>query len=140
MLTPALKNRLRALEELYASMGECSCRVEETTLYHDSVELQAILQETCAVHEFRELGDLMWVGTALSLRCEDQQFCSCASSPLRELLLGRHGPLTAQEHAEEEDRWIFEYGAGSDERFRRDQEQIKQLLRNYEYKKLTGRY
>jgi len=63
LLSPALEKRLRALEQLYASMGECSCRVNETIFYHNSVELQAILQASCAVHGFRQLGELMWVGS-----------------------------------------------------------------------------
>ena len=131
----ALKKRLLALEQLYAGVGECSCRVNETTPYHNSLELKAILQISCAVHGFRELGELMCVGTGLSLRREDNQFCFCPASPLRELLLGRSEPLSQAEHEAEEEKWAREYGSTSEVDFRTDQVRVAQLVRTYEYNK-----
>jgi hypothetical protein len=58
---------------------------------------------------------------------------------VRDLLLRRRGPLTQAEHEREVERWNREYGSCPDEEFRRDQEQIKPLLRFYEYRKSIRR-
>jgi len=131
-----IEKRLRALEQiLFVGAKECNCRVGHKTIYHDEAELARIMAVSCPVHSIRDLGEVMWVGRSLPLRRDDQQFCSCPPSPLRELLLGRRGPLTQAEHEVEVERWAREYGSGADEKFRRDQDRIKQLLRIYEYNK-----
>jgi hypothetical protein len=94
---------------------------------------------SCPVHGIRDLGKLVWVGRGLPLRRGDQQFCSCPPSMVRDLLLRRRGPLTQAEHEREVERWNREYGSCPDEEFRRDQEQIKPLLRFYEYRKSIRR-
>jgi hypothetical protein len=104
-------------------------------LYHNAAELARILAVSCPAHSICDLGEVMWVGKSLPLRRDDEQFCSCPPSPVRELLLGRRGPLDEAEHRAQEERWMREYGPSSDEQFRRDQERVKQLLRIYEFKK-----
>lgn len=136
----AFEKRLRALEEMMAVTGDaCNCRFEGRTVYHDSAELQRILSVCCPVHGFRDLGDVSWIGRGLPLRREDQRFCCCPPCAVRELLLGKRGTLTPAEEGGEEQRWVREYGASSDEEFRRDQERVKQLLRIYEYNKSIRR-
>jgi hypothetical protein len=139
MVPLALGKRLCALEQFYAAGAECSCRAGETTVYHNSAELARIMQVSCAVHEFRDLGEVMWVGRSLPLRRDDQQFCSCPPSPLRELLLGGRGPLDEAEQREQKERWMREYGPSSNERFRNDQDQVTQLFRVYDFRKSLRR-
>jgi hypothetical protein len=135
MTRRALEHRLLVLEQFYASAGGCTCRKGLETSYHDAAELAKIMAVTCAIHGFRDLGDLVRVGTGLPLHGEDQQFCSCPSSPIREFLLGLRGPLTPEEHAAETERWAREYGSGSDEERWRERDSIDQLLRIYEFRK-----
>jgi len=135
-----IEKRLRALEQiLFAGAEECNCRVGHKTMYHNAAELARIMAVSCLVHSIRDLGEVMWVGRFLPLRRDDQQFCSCPPSPLRELLLGRRGPLDEAEHREQEERWMREYGASSDEQFCRDQQRVRQLIRTYEFGKSLRR-
>jgi len=118
---------------------QCNCRAGEKTMYHDSAELVRIMEVSCPVHRLRDLGEMIWIGRCLPLREEDQQFCSCPPSALRELLLGRRGPLDDAEHREQEERWMREYGPSSDEQFFRDQQRVKQLIRIYQFRKSLRR-
>jgi hypothetical protein len=130
----ALEKRLCRLAQ-FLQAGKCSCRIGETTLYHNPRELEAILQSVCPVHGFRDVGELMWAGSALPLRGEDQQFCSCLQSSIREFLLGGRGPLTPAENEKEEKRWREEYGPNSEKQFCRDQQRVRKLIQVYEFEK-----
>lgn len=135
-----IEKRLRAFEEIVlAGVEKCNCRAGQKTMYHDAAELARIVTVSCPMHSIRDLGEVMWVGRSIPLRREDHQFCSCPLSPLRELLLGRRGPLNEAEHKEQEERWVSEYGPGSEEQFCRDQDRAKQLLRLYRFKKSLRR-
>jgi hypothetical protein len=136
----SIEKRLRALEQiLFAGAEECNCRVGRKTIYHNAVELARIMAMSCPVHSIRHLGEVMWVGRSLPLRRDDQQFCSCPPSPLRELLLGRRGPLNEAEQREQKERWMREYGPSSNEQFRNDQDRVTQLFRVYDFKKSLRR-
>jgi hypothetical protein len=135
----ALEKRVRSLEEgLPATVKECRCRGGQQTMYHNADELKRIMDIRCPVHGFRDLGRLRWVASGLPLQTEDQTFCSCPPCPMREFLLGRRGPLTEVEQADEERKWQRECSAAWDEQFRREQACAAQLLRRYEHYK-SGR-
>lgn len=132
-----IEKRLRALEQvLFAGTVECTCRVRQKTMYHDAAELARIMALSCPIHSICDLGELIWVGRSVPLRREDQQFCSCPPSPLRELLMGRRDVLSEAEQRQEEQRWMREFGSCSDMEFRKDQDRVKQILRIYEFNRL----
>lgn len=136
----ALEKRLRALEESFSATGkQCSCRTGGQTTYHSAEELRNVMTVRCTAHGFRDLGHLRWLSSGLPLQPEDQKFCSCPPCPVREFLRGRRGPLTEVEQEEEEQRWEREWGASSDEEFRREQARVEQLLQKYEYDKRNRR-
>jgi hypothetical protein len=136
----ALEKRIRALEAASRAIGKpCRCRAGRQTRYHTAEELKQMMDAGCAVHGFRELGNLIWVGSGLPLRLEDQHLCSCPPCPVREFLRGRRGPLTEVEQQEEEQRWEREYATAADEEFRREQTRVQRLLQQYKFKKLQRR-
>jgi uncharacterized Zn finger protein (UPF0148 family) len=93
----------------------------------------------CPAHGFRDLGYLRWLPSGLPLQSDDQDLCSCPLCPVREFLQGRRGPLTEAEQANVERRWEEEFGASSDEAFRREQARVEQLRQKYEYAKRNNR-
>jgi len=134
MVLAALERRVRVLEAALWAIGkQCRCRAGQQTSYHTAEELKRITDIRCPAHGFRDLGHLARVGSGLPLQPGDQHLCSCPPCPVREFLLGRRGPLTEQEQEEEERRWAREFAPGSDEDFRRDEAQARQLLQKYQY-------
>jgi hypothetical protein len=136
----ALEKRLRALEQAFSATGKlCSCRPGGQTTYHSAEELKNIMDVRCPAHGFRDLGHLRWLPSGLPLQPDDKNLCSCPPCPVRDFLQGRRGPLTEVEEEEEEQRWEREYGAGSDDEFRREQARVEQLLQRYVYTKRNRR-
>ena len=136
----ALEKRVGALEQALSATGKpCSCRTGEQTTYHSAEELRKLMDIRCPGHGFRDLGVLRWLPSALPLRSDDENLCSCPSCPVREFLLGKRGPLTEVEQEKEEQRWEAQGGASSEEAFRREQALLENLFRQYEYSKRSSR-
>lgn len=134
MITSMLRKRIAALEHALARQfqGECNCRCERGTAFHNAAELARILKSCCAAHGFRDLGHLTWVPVGLPLQPEDQEFCSCSRSAIREFVEGRRGPLSDQEREELRKSWDAEFTDEAAEKFRSDQLQVRRLLSQYE--------
>jgi hypothetical protein len=136
----ALEKRVRALEQVFKAAGkQCNCRTGEQTTYHSAEELKNLMGIRCPAHGFRDLGYLRRLPSGLPLQPDDHNLCSCPPCPVRELLQGRRGPLTDVEQEEEEQKWEREFGASSDQEFRRQQARVEQLLQKYEYNKRNRR-
>jgi len=88
---------------------------------------------SCPVHEFRDLGDLLWMPPGTPLRPEDSHLCSCPSSPTRDWLEGKRGPLTLEEQEEECRTW--ELTAGTDVDVRIERVRMEKILQTYFKKK-----
>lgn len=136
----ALEKRVRALEQaLFAAGKQCNCRTGKLTSYHNSEELKNLICVRCLAHGFRDLGHLRRLPSGLPLQPDDQNLCSCPPCPVREFLRCQRGPLTELEQGKAEQMWEAEFGAGSDEAFRREESCLESLLRKYECNKRNGR-
>jgi hypothetical protein len=134
----ALEKRIRALERSFLERGKpCNCRTGGQTTFHKARELQTMLQITCPAHGFRDLGHFRWLPTGLPLQADDEKFCVCPPSPLREFLQGRRGPLNEAELEEQERSWDRDWSPEADERYRRQSENVQRLFRSYELKRKT---
>jgi len=87
----------------------------------------------CPAHGFRDLGRLRWLPSALPLRTDD--VCRCSSSPVRDFLEGRRGPLTEAELNGAEHNWEKTYGPESNDAWLFERRCIDYLLRQYEQEK-----
>ena len=137
MALALLRKRVRRLErELQAqSARKCTCRSGQETRYHNAAELARIAGIHCLVHEFRDLGEPIWVSQGLPLRQEDQGLCSCPTSAVRNFVQGTRGALSKEEQAEANRVWEMEFTEDAQERFRGDQMQVGRLLQQYEREK-----
>lgn len=108
-------------------------------MYHNATELACIMRCKCCAHSFRDLGELVLVGSGLPLWADDQKFCSCPPRPVRAFLSGERGPLTQEEQQAEKQRWEMEYGPSSKGERRKEAERVKELFRIYKFKKYLGR-
>lgn len=138
----ALEKRVRALEANSLMMRVnkyCRCRFGQKTKYHTAADLEHIMSVFCPVHEFRDLGDLLWVPPGTPLRPEDSHLCSCPSCPTRDLLEGKRGPLTTEEQEEECRTWEPELTADMEENLRIERAKLEVLLQTYARKKRRER-
>lgn len=108
-------------------------------MYHNAAELACIMRCKCSAHGFRDLGELVLVGSGLPLRVDDQKFCSCPPWPVRAFLSGERGPLTQEEQQAEKQRWDKEYGPSSEQERWKEAERVNELLQIYEFTKYLGR-
>ena len=135
-----LEKRVRILEQTFrAAEKPCICRVDGETTFHSAHELEAIMRIPCPLHVFRELGRFKWLSSGLPLRSDDQQFCSCAPSILRDYLQGRKGTLNQLEIQQAESAWERTYGPGSEKTWSVEQSLVRQLIQRYEQHKSLNR-
>lgn len=140
MRIASLEKRVRVLElALPGLRNQCLCRAGDQTMYHNARELGMIMEVPCPAHGVRDLGRLRWLPSALPLRADDLNVCSCPPTPVREFLQGGRGPLTQAELQEAENSWEKEYGPGSAEAWRLERSSINDLLRQYKNVKRKGR-
>jgi hypothetical protein len=128
----ALEKRVRELEVMLLTMSvskDCRCRFGQVTKYHTAADLEHIMSVSCPVHEFRDLGELLWVPPGMPLRPEDSHLCSCPPCPTRDLLEGKRGPLTQEEQEDECCTW--ELTADTAEDFSIERARLKALLHKY---------
>jgi len=121
-----IKKRLSELEVITSYRAGCKCRFSQVTFFHSAADLCRIMSVPCPVHVFCNLGELSWAHMSMPLRTEDQRLCFCPSSPTRDWLSGRRGPLTEQEQEEECLRWQQELIEDSQESKR-----VKVLVQRY---------
>ena len=136
----ALEKRIRALEQAFLERREpCNCRTGGQTMYHNARELETLVQIACPAHGFRDLGQLRWMPSGLPLQPGDDEFCSCAPSPVREFLQGRRGPLDEAEQREQERTWEQGWSGEEVEHHRREGADVQRLLLRYAFqKKMRG--
>jgi len=135
MALPTLEKRVRALEAIALTSvnKDCRCRLGRKTYYHTPADLEHIMSVSCPVHEFRDLGNLLWMPLGTPLRLEDSHLCLCPSSATRDWLEGKRGPLTEQEQEEECRTW--ELTADTEVDVRIERVTVEKLLQTYFRKK-----
>lgn len=131
-----IERRLLALEFVTARMWYgCNCKPRGESKYHTAADLQKIMDVRCPVHEFRDLGDLLWLPPGLPLALEDQHLCTCPPSTLRDLIANSRGPLSDQEHREAYQLLEYEFSQSGCESFAAEQAKMHILIERYEREK-----
>jgi hypothetical protein len=139
MSVAALEKRLCLLERRFLSLsGECCCRWGRKTNYHIAAELQQIMSVRCAVHQFRDLGDICWAPNGTPLLPEDRSLCACPPSLTRDLLAGKLGFLNQQQQEEECGKWRDEFTRQAEQDFRMEQVRVAALLQKYRREKRSN--
>jgi hypothetical protein len=132
-----LEKRVTALEAIWLkrSVGkDCRCRHGQETTFHTAADLARIMNVPCPLHT-RDLGALVWVPPGTPLRPEDRDLCGCPSSPTRDWLEGKRGPLTVGEQEQECLSWEIEPTAETKKKLRIEEQRVEALLQTYFRKK-----